>query len=299
MASIPIVDGLDVVRGAPVPRRRRARERVEGGGAPRARAAVGDGQAAEAGTPARRPAARSQGRPARPPRRPACAWPRRAPTSWRPPWPSSTGRGVLDEQARLTIATTRHVADHFLPGWVARPTSQDVRIELIEGDTLASPRPCARARRRLGSPKARRPRSGCGRRSSARGDRRGRRAAPPVVRTAGVASRCGPRGADAGAAAAWPGIARRRRGRARPYGLGEAGTGRGGGSAAARGRGPQRGRRGVPAALPGRADVARASWRSVPVRDLAIEQPVRVVWRGARPCGSPARRLVEHLRRMS
>ena len=59
MASIPIVDVLDVSSVRLFLDVVELGQRVEGGRAPRARAAIGDGQAAEAGTPARCPAARS------------------------------------------------------------------------------------------------------------------------------------------------------------------------------------------------------------------------------------------------
>lgn len=40
------------------------------------------------------------------------------------------------DEAQLRIATTRHVAEHHLPEWIAATGSPDLRIELLEMDTL-------------------------------------------------------------------------------------------------------------------------------------------------------------------
>ena len=42
------------------------------------------------------------------------------------------------ERDVLTIATTRHVADHFLPGWIADGAASGADVRLIEVDTLHS-----------------------------------------------------------------------------------------------------------------------------------------------------------------
>ena len=43
---------------------------------------------------------------------------------------------LRNEESRLTVAATRHVAEHFLPGWVARADLDGARIDLTEADTL-------------------------------------------------------------------------------------------------------------------------------------------------------------------
>lgn len=43
---------------------------------------------------------------------------------------------IRDEVDVLTIAATRHVADHFLPTWVARLPAGSARVDLLELDTL-------------------------------------------------------------------------------------------------------------------------------------------------------------------
>lgn len=40
------------------------------------------------------------------------------------------------ERERLTIAATRHVADHFLPMWVSASDLADVDLDLVETDTM-------------------------------------------------------------------------------------------------------------------------------------------------------------------
>jgi molybdate transport repressor ModE-like protein len=44
---------------------------------------------------------------------------------------------VVVEQQHLLLATTRHVADHFLPMWIDAAELDRVRIDLVEDDTLA------------------------------------------------------------------------------------------------------------------------------------------------------------------
>ncbi len=43
---------------------------------------------------------------------------------------------VRSERNRLALAATRHVADHFLPGWIMSASVADVQIDLDELDTL-------------------------------------------------------------------------------------------------------------------------------------------------------------------
>lgn len=47
------------------------------------------------------------------------------------------GEQLRSRQRRLTVATTRHVAEHFLPGWVARWDSPETVLDVLEADTLA------------------------------------------------------------------------------------------------------------------------------------------------------------------
>lgn len=46
----------------------------------------------------------------------------------------TSGEELRDER-RLTVAATRHVADHFLPSWIAECGLPDVVIDLVEADT--------------------------------------------------------------------------------------------------------------------------------------------------------------------
>ena len=41
-----------------------------------------------------------------------------------------------DDRAQLTVATTRHIASHRLPGWLAAAELHETRVEIIEGDTF-------------------------------------------------------------------------------------------------------------------------------------------------------------------
>lgn len=41
------------------------------------------------------------------------------------------------EQQRLVVGLTRHVADHFLPAWIETAELPEVRVDLIEDDSLA------------------------------------------------------------------------------------------------------------------------------------------------------------------
>lgn len=47
----------------------------------------------------------------------------------------TSGEELRDERRRLTIAATRHVADHFLPTWIGAWATADVLIDLVESDT--------------------------------------------------------------------------------------------------------------------------------------------------------------------
>lgn len=41
-----------------------------------------------------------------------------------------------DDAAHMTVATTRHVADHRLPDWITAAELHETRVEVIEGDTF-------------------------------------------------------------------------------------------------------------------------------------------------------------------
>ncbi len=43
---------------------------------------------------------------------------------------------LRDEQRHLPIAATRHAIEHFLPGWVAATSLDDVRLDVTDTDTL-------------------------------------------------------------------------------------------------------------------------------------------------------------------
>ena len=145
--------------------------------------AVGDGQAAEAGTSARRPDARSRADrfQRRPP--PACGWRRRARRSSPPRSPSSTGPSSSSTtSAGSPSPRTRHVADHFLPGWVDAADLEDVRIELVEGDTLRVAQAVRSGEAEVGFTEG--PAAPLGLRSEVVANEQivaGRRAPPPVV----------------------------------------------------------------------------------------------------------------------
>lgn len=47
----------------------------------------------------------------------------------------ANGEVLGDDQRRLVLASTRHVADHFLPGWIGDSGLTDMVVELLEADT--------------------------------------------------------------------------------------------------------------------------------------------------------------------
>jgi DNA-binding transcriptional LysR family regulator len=202
---------------------------------------------------------------------------------------------VLDDQRRLVVATTRHVADHFLPGWIAATDLDDVRVDLVEGDTLAVAQAVRSGDAVVGFAEG--PAAPIGLRSELVASEEivpvvGRR--HPWYRTRRAVT-----GSDVvGATLALPRpgsgtldvvTAALARFDDAPVGDRVEVVS----SAAARVsalNGP-----GV-AFLPRcrvAADLASGALAVVPVRDVAIEQPVRVVWRGTRPPARAARRLVD------
>ena len=95
---------------------------------------------------------------------------------------------VAVEQQRLVVAATRHVADHFLPGWIdARRRSTTCASISSRATPSPSPRPCVPARRTSGSPTVRRRPSGCARRSWRA--RRSSRSSGAVTRGSGAGGR--------------------------------------------------------------------------------------------------------------
>ena len=225
---------------------------------------------------------------------PACAERRRRRRRARRP-----GRDAcVDEQRRLVVATTRHVADHFLPGVDRRRRPRRRPHRPRRGrHARASPRPCARARPTSASRRARRRRSGCGRRWS-----------PP--RRSSPSSAAGTRGTAAAGRSPASDLVGGRRSRCRRPGSGtldvveaalapfEFGAGRRPDRGRQLGRGARRGAerrrpwRSCPAAG-SPADLATGALAVVAGARPLIEQPVRVVWRGARPPAGSARRLVD------
>jgi DNA-binding transcriptional LysR family regulator len=209
------------------------------------------------------------------------------------------GATLREEQTRFTIATTRHIADHFLPTWIAACDLEDVRVDLQEADTISVAQTVRAGETALGFTDG--PAAPLGLRSALV-------ASEQVVPVVGRSHR-------------W--YSRRRSVTARDLlttalvlqhrgsgirdvveaGLAAHGFGEGGSrlevatSAAARvaaviGAGV--------AFLPQcrvENQVRSGALATVSLRDVALEQPVRAVWRGAQPTDPHARRLVDHLRR--
>lgn len=208
---------------------------------------------------------------------------------------------VVAEHQRLLVAVTRHVADHFLPAWVEAAGLDDVRVDLVEGDTLFVARAVRAGEADVGFTEG--PSAPVGLRShvAAREEVVGvvgrrhrwhglRRAVPARDVVAAVLALPPPGSGTLDVVT--EALA--------PFQYGEVGarvevaT-----SAAAR-----------ISALNGPAiaflprcrvanELASGALSAVPIRDVRIEQPVRVVWRGARPPARAARQLVEVVRRRS
>jgi DNA-binding transcriptional LysR family regulator len=211
------------------------------------------------------------------------------------------GALVRDEQTRLTIMATRHIADHFMPSWIAACDLSDVRIDLAEAETLSVAQTVRAGEAALGFTEG--PAAPLGLTSElvsreevvavvGRGHRWYKRrrgvSGRDLVTTTLVMRERGTGILDVVEAAL------------APHGLGETGqrievTS----STAARVVAVN----GAGVAFLPRCRVEQqlrtGELAAVPVRDVTIEQPIRVVWRGARPSDPHARRLVEHLRRLS
>lgn len=201
------------------------------------------------------------------------------------------------ERDRLTVAATRHVADHFLPGWVASAGGSGVQLALIELDTLGVAQAVRAGDATIGFTEG--PHPPLGLRSEVvaterlvpvvgRGHRwYGRRSAVShgdLVATTLVLGQPGSGSRDVVEAA----FALHGRG-----GVGEhvaVPSVTAARLAALTGSGV--------AFLPecrAHPDLATGDLFTLPVRDLTIDQPVRVVWRGARPATRPARTFVDAL----
>jgi DNA-binding transcriptional LysR family regulator len=203
------------------------------------------------------------------------------------------------ERDRLTVAATRHVADHFLPGWVAGAQVIDAQLVLLELDTLRVAQAVRAGDAAIGFTEG--PHPPLGLRSHVVATERlvpvvgrghpwyGRRSAvthPDLVGTTLVLGQPGSGSRDVVEAA----FALHGRG-----GVGEhipVPSVTAARLAALNGAGV--------AFLPrcrAHADLASGDLFALPLRELSIEQPVRVVWRGARPATRPARAFVDALTR--
>ncbi len=201
------------------------------------------------------------------------------------------------ERDRLTVAATRHVADHFLPGWVTGAGFTGVELVLLELDTLRVAQAVRSGDATIGFTEGPHPPLGLrsevvaserivpvvgrghpwyGRRSSVSHD--------ALVGTTLVLGQPGSGSRDVVEAA----FAELGRG-----GVGEhlavpsVSAAR---LAALNGSGV--------AFLPecrAREHLAAGDLFAVPIRELKIEQPVRLVWRGARPASRPAQAFVAGL----
>jgi DNA-binding transcriptional LysR family regulator len=204
------------------------------------------------------------------------------------------------ERDRLTVAATRHVADHFLPGWVAAAGgSGGVQLALIELDTLRVAQAVRAGEATIGFTEG--PHPPLGLRSElvaaerlvpvvGRGHRwYGRRSAVShgdLVGTTLVLGQPGSGSRDVVEAS----FALHGRGGVGEHVAVQSVTAAR--LAALNGSGV--------AFLPecrAHGDLASGDLYALPVRELAIEQPVRVVWRGARPATAPARAFVDALTR--
>lgn len=198
------------------------------------------------------------------------------------------------EHARLTLAATRHVADHFLPIWIAAADLHDVRLDLAEADTLTVAQTVRAGEAVLGFTEG--PGAPLGLRSHVVASER---VVPVVGRRHPWAGR---RRSVSGRELAAATLVLARRGSGTRdvvetalahHGLGvtdhvEVATSSAARLVALSGDGV--------AFLPAcrvAADLAAGELHAVPVAAVTIEQPVRVVWRGARPALRAARRLLD------
>lgn len=206
---------------------------------------------------------------------------------------------LQDEQAHLPIAATRHVVDHFLADWIADADLADVRIDVNEVDTLRVAQAVRAGEAIIGFTEG--PSAPVGLRSELAG---AEELLPVVGRTHAWFGRR--RGITPGDLASATLVLPARGSGSRDVvdaalaehelgGVGEQVEVQSPASArltALNGTGV--------AFLPGcrvERDLQRGVLSVVPVRGTRIEQPVRVVWRGARPSSSPARRFLDAVTR--
>lgn len=202
---------------------------------------------------------------------------------------------IRTEADRLTIAATRHVADHFLPGWLAPLAGH--RVSVIELDTLRVARAVRDGEAAVGFTEG--PAAPLGLRSNVvavedvlavvgRGHpwygRRSTVRADELVTATTIWSQPGSGTRDVVSAAFTE------------HGLGTSGEVIEVDNASAARLAAMTGS-GV-AFLPScwvTPHLASGSLANLPVREPRIELPIRIVWRGARPTSRLARRMVDEL----
>jgi DNA-binding transcriptional LysR family regulator len=202
------------------------------------------------------------------------------------------------EHSRVVVAATRHVAEHLLPAWVAGADLRDVRIDLAEADTFTVAQMVRSGEAVLGFTDG--PAAPLGLRSELVAEEE-------VVPVVGRSHPWfGPRRRVTGRQLAAATVILEQRGSGTldvvelalaEHELGAVGerievSGPAAAELAAVGGA------GV-AFLPRRQvepELATGDLRAVRVRDVTITQPIRVVWRGARPSGRPAQQIVAALR---
>lgn len=212
----------------------------------------------------------------------------------------ASGEELRDEQRRLTIATTRHVADHFLPGWIADCDMPELVVDLIESDTRSVAQSVRSSEAAIGFTDG--PAAPLGLRSELV-------ASEEIVAVVGRHHPWFGRRSVSGSELASATFVIGRRGSGTldviEHAIAAHGLSAHGdrveiaGSAAAR-----------LAAINGAGvaflpqcrvaeDLASELLSALTLRDIDIVQPVRAVWRGARPSDLPARRLLDHIRAAS
>lgn len=200
------------------------------------------------------------------------------------------------QRTALRLASTRHVADHFLPRWVTDGALDDVRVDLLELDTRSVAQAVRAGDAMIGFAEG--PRAPIGLRSAPVASERvvavvgrrhewyGRRDPVPVQQLVAatlvlVQSGSGTRDVVVDA------LAQHEVGGGDHLDVSTASAAR---LAAIEGTGV--------AFLPAcwaDAHVERGDLSALDTGRLVIDQPVRAVWRGARPASDAARRLVAHL----
>jgi DNA-binding transcriptional LysR family regulator len=207
----------------------------------------------------------------------------------------ASGEELRDAQRRLTVATTRHVAEHFLPGWIAAAEIHDVVVDLYEADTRSVAQAVRSGEAALGFTDG--------------------PAAPLGLRSALVASE----EIVAVVGRRHPWFARRRAVSGAALASATVLVGRAGSGTldvveqaiAARGLSADGNRVGTAGSIAARlgaisgvgvaflprcqiaADLVAGLLSAVALRDIEIVQPIRAVWRGGRPSERPARAVLD------